>query len=315
MSKEYSDLVETARDYYNSEDADTFYRMVWGGEDLHIGLYEYKDEPIGDASRRTVAHMADLLGEPQSDWRVLDMGAGYGGVARYLVENYGCAVTALNLSEKENQRDREINQARKLDHKITVVDGSFEQVDEPDASYDVVWSEDSFLHSGEKEKVIQEAARLLKPGGWLIFTDPMQTDDCPAGVLDPILRAYPPRFARQPLVLPRGREGRRPARDRLRGARQADRHPLRARAAGAGGPRGRAQALHLAGLHRPHEDRPEALGRRWQFRLPDLGHFPLPQAGLRRGRRGPGDAAHRVQVCSVFQAPSIRPSSGRKRAL
>lgn len=187
MSKEYSDLVETARDYYNSEDADTFYRMVWGGEDLHIGLYEYKDEPIGDASRRTVAHMADLLGEPQSDWRVLDMGAGYGGVARYLVENYGCAVTALNLSEKENQRDREINKARKLDHKITVVDGSFEQVDEPDASYDVVWSEDSFLHSGEKEKVIQEAARLLKPGGWLIFTDPMQTDDCPAGVLDPIL--------------------------------------------------------------------------------------------------------------------------------
>ncbi|OOC11305.1 MULTISPECIES: methyltransferase domain-containing protein [Thioalkalivibrio] len=189
MSQEYSDVVETARDYYNSADADTFYKMVWGGEDLHIGLYEYQDEPIGDASRRTVAHMADLLGEPQPEWRVIDMGAGYGGVARYLVENYGCDVTALNLSEKENERDREINKARKLDHKITVVDGSFEKVDEPDATYDVVWSEDSFLHSPneDKYKVIQEAARLLKPGGWLIFTDPMQTDDCPGGVLDPIL--------------------------------------------------------------------------------------------------------------------------------
>ena len=189
MSQEYSDVVETARDYYNSADADTFYKMVWGGEDLHIGLYEYQDEPIGDASRRTVAHMADLLGEPQPEWRVLDMGAGYGGVARYLVENYGCDVTALNLSEKENERDREINKARKLDHKITVVDGSFEKVDEPDESYDVVWSEDSFLHSPNEDKyqVIAEAARLLKPGGWLIFTDPMQTDDCPEGVLDPIL--------------------------------------------------------------------------------------------------------------------------------
>ncbi len=189
MSENYSDVVETARDYYNSEDADTFYKMVWGGEDLHIGLYEYKDEPIGDASRRTVAHMSDLLGEPQPEWRVLDMGAGYGGVARYLVENYRCDVTALNLSEKENERDREINKARHLDHKITVVDGSFEKVDEPDASYDVVWSEDSFLHSQneDKKKVIQEAARVLKPGGWLIFTDPMQTDDCPGGVLDPIL--------------------------------------------------------------------------------------------------------------------------------
>ena len=189
MSQEYSDVVETARDYYNSADADTFYKMVWGGEDLHIGLYEYQDEPIGDASRRTVAHMADLLGEPQPEWRVLDMGAGYGGVARYLVENYGCDVTALNLSEKENERDREINKARKLDHKITVVDGSFEKVDEPDESYDVVWSEDSFLHSPNEDKyqVIAEAARLLKPGGWLIFTDPMQTDNCPDGVLDPIL--------------------------------------------------------------------------------------------------------------------------------
>ena len=189
MSQEYSDVVETARDYYNSADADTFYKMVWGGEDLHIGLYEYQDEPIGDASRRTVAHMADLLGEPQPEWRVIDMGAGYGGVARYLVENYGCDVTALNLSEKENERDREINKARKLDHKITVVDGSFEKVDEPDATYDVVWSEDSFLHSPneDKYKVIEEAARLLKPSGWLIFTDPMQTDDCPGGVLDPIL--------------------------------------------------------------------------------------------------------------------------------
>ncbi|WP_028492197.1 methyltransferase domain-containing protein [Thioalkalivibrio sp. ALE19] len=189
MSQDYSDVVETARDYYNSADADTFYKMVWGGEDLHIGLYEYQDEPIGDASRRTVAHMADMLGEPEPHWRVLDMGAGYGGVARYLVENYRCDVTALNLSEKENERDREINRARQLDHKITVVDGSFEKVDEPDESYDVVWSEDSFLHSPNEDKyqVIQEAARLLKPGGWLIFTDPMQTDNCPDGVLDPIL--------------------------------------------------------------------------------------------------------------------------------
>ncbi|WP_019625900.1 methyltransferase domain-containing protein [Thioalkalivibrio sp. ALJT] len=189
MSTQYSDVVETARDYYNSEDADTFYKLVWGGEDLHIGMYEYQGEPIADASRRTVAHMSDLLGEPQPEWRVLDMGAGYGGVARYLVENYGCEVTALNLSEKENERDREINKARHLDHKINVVDGSFEKVDEPDASYDVVWSEDSFLHSenAKKKEVIKEAARLLKPGGWLIFTDPMQTDDCPEGVLDPIL--------------------------------------------------------------------------------------------------------------------------------
>jgi sarcosine/dimethylglycine N-methyltransferase len=30
-------------------------------------------------------------------------------------------------------------------------------------------------------------ARVLKPGGHFIFTDPMQADDCPDGVLEPIL--------------------------------------------------------------------------------------------------------------------------------
>lgn len=34
-----SQVVYQARDYYNSIDADEFYAKVWGGEDIHIGLY------------------------------------------------------------------------------------------------------------------------------------------------------------------------------------------------------------------------------------------------------------------------------------
>ena len=34
---------------------------------------------------------------------------------------------------------------------------------------------------------MQEIHRILKPGGEFIFTDPMQADDCPAGVLQPVL--------------------------------------------------------------------------------------------------------------------------------
>lgn len=182
-----SDAVETARDYYNSDDADTFYRRVWGGEDIHVGLYQYEDEPIIDASRRTVCHMADLLNEPAPETRILDIGAGYGGAARYLADTFGCHVTALNLSEVENKRDREINQAMKLDHLIEVVDGSFEEIPAENESFDVVWSQDAILHSGDRARVIREVARVLKPGGIFIFTDPMQTDDCPSGVLQPIL--------------------------------------------------------------------------------------------------------------------------------
>src|SRR5690606_36140771 len=44
MSARYSEVVQTARDYYNSDDADNFYFHVWGGEDIHIGLYESENE-------------------------------------------------------------------------------------------------------------------------------------------------------------------------------------------------------------------------------------------------------------------------------
>jgi len=47
-----SDVVRTARDYYNSGDADRFYFRIWGGEDIHIGLYESRNEDIGDGLAR-----------------------------------------------------------------------------------------------------------------------------------------------------------------------------------------------------------------------------------------------------------------------
>lgn len=185
-SRNYSEVVQTARDYYNSDDADNFYFHVWGGEDIHIGLYRFDDEPIADASRRTVQRMAELLGPIDSSHRVLDLGAGYGGSMRYLARQFGCRCVALNLSEVENARDREKNREQGLADSIDVVDGDFTKLEYGDACFDVVWSQDAFLHSGDRARVCAEAARVLKPGGRLIFTDPMQSDDAPTDKLQPI---------------------------------------------------------------------------------------------------------------------------------
>lgn len=182
----YTKAVSTARKYYNSSDADNFYFTVWGGEDIHVGLYESDEESIYMASRRTVEQIASHLNITK-DTRILDLGAGYGGSARFLAKTYGCYVTALNLSEVENQRNREMNAAQKLDHLIDVIDGSFEDVPYDDNSFDIIWSQDAILHSGDRERVIEEVARLLRPGGDFIFTDPMQTDDCSRDLLRPIL--------------------------------------------------------------------------------------------------------------------------------
>jgi sarcosine/dimethylglycine N-methyltransferase len=186
MSENYSEVVNIARDYYNSEDADNFYAIIWGGEDIHIGLYHSLDESIIEASHRTVRHMAEKL-DLTPEMKVLDIGSGYCGAARYLAETYGCSITALNLSEKENQRARDLNQIRGLDDKIQVMDASFENIPAEENSFDIIWSQDAILHSGQKEQVFKEVSRVLKPGGRFIFTDPMQADNCPPNVLQPVL--------------------------------------------------------------------------------------------------------------------------------
>ncbi len=186
-SQEYSAAVDIAREYYNSSDADRFYATIWGGEDIHIGLYDSDNDPIVEASRRTVERIAASVKNLDSKTRVLDIGSGYGGSARYLVKKYGCQVGCLNLSETQNTRNRELNQKEGISLAINVIDGSFEDIPLPDGSVDLVWSQDAILHSGDRKKVFEEVARVLAKGGQFIFTDPMQSAKCPENVLQPIL--------------------------------------------------------------------------------------------------------------------------------
>ncbi|WP_400771037.1 SAM-dependent methyltransferase [Methylosinus sporium] len=170
--------------YYDSKDAHAFYLHIWGGEDIHIGLYESATDTIADASRRTVATMADrIVTRLDETHSVLDIGSGFGGAARYLAKRFACHVVCLNISEVENERNRATNRERGVGHLISVRHGDFEHIPAEDASFDLVWSQDAILHSADRERVIAEVSRVLKPGGEFLFTDPLQADDIPPNAL------------------------------------------------------------------------------------------------------------------------------------
>jgi sarcosine/dimethylglycine N-methyltransferase len=179
--------VTTARDYYDSDDADRFYSAVWGGEDIHIGIYEGDDDDIAAASRRTIEKMASRIEGLGDSTALADLGSGYCGAARYLAAKYRCHVTAINISQVENDKAKELNAQAGLSDHIDVLLGSFETITRPPSSFDVVWSQDAILHAGDRRRVITEIARVLKKGGQLVFTDPMQSDGCDREVLAPIL--------------------------------------------------------------------------------------------------------------------------------
>ncbi|MCR9098030.1 MAG: methyltransferase domain-containing protein [bacterium] len=180
-------VTATTEAYYDSDQADSFYAEIWGGEDIHIGVYQHPDEDVATASARTVETVAGRVDFLNPAHRVLDLGAGYGGAGRYVATKFGCQVDCLNLSDVQNERNRIITAKAGLSDLVHVVHANFESIPGSDARYDVVWSQDAILHSGARERVLAEVARVLKPGGHFVFTDPMQTDDCPPDVLQPVL--------------------------------------------------------------------------------------------------------------------------------
>lgn len=188
MSEESeSDVAHIARDYYDSSDADRFYYQIWGGEDIHVGIYEAPDEPIETASRRTVDTILSRIPQLPEGARLLDIGAGYGGSARVVARERGLHVTCLNLSEVQNARNEQLTKEQGLTALIDVHYGNFEELPFADASFEQVWCQDSILHSGRRRRVFEEVDRVLKPGGGFIFTDPMQQEGADPELLAPVL--------------------------------------------------------------------------------------------------------------------------------
>lgn len=187
MNDTVKNVVSVTRDYYDSKDADEFYFRVWGGEDIHIGIYENGLNAISAASRKTVDLMIDRLGSIDQQTRIIDLGSGYGGSARVLAEKFKCHVTCLNLSQTQNVRNQELTREHGLEDYITVIEGDFEDIQQPNNNFDMVWSQDSILHSGQKSKVFAEVFRILERQGIFMFTDPMQTENCPQDKLKHVL--------------------------------------------------------------------------------------------------------------------------------
>ncbi len=161
-------IVASTQEYYDGP-ADEIYRTIWG-DNLHLGVPRHPDCSHPEAMEHTNEIMANAV-SLRPGTRVLDLGCGYGSTARYLAANFGCAVTGANISEKELELARSRATEAGLDHLLSFEYGDFHRLFYADDSYDVVWSQEAFLHAADKNAVLSECRRVARPGGSLIFTD------------------------------------------------------------------------------------------------------------------------------------------------
>jgi sarcosine/dimethylglycine N-methyltransferase len=103
--------------------------------------------------------------------RVLDVGCGVGGPALYLAEKTGCHIIGVDLMEWHAEEAASRAAERGLSGRTEFQAGDATALAFPDVSFDVVWSQDAWCHAPDKPMVIAEAARVVKPGGHIVFTD------------------------------------------------------------------------------------------------------------------------------------------------
>jgi len=121
----------------------------------------------GLLASRELQELARIRGED----RVLDIGAGLAGPARFLASTLGCHVDCIELSPDFCAGAALLNRLTGLDDRITVHRGSALALLFPDDSFDVVWMQNVGMNIEDKPTLYGEIDRVLKPGGRFAFQE------------------------------------------------------------------------------------------------------------------------------------------------
>ena len=120
--------------------------------------------------RQATLELAEL-GSISEDCRVLDVGCGIGGSARFLAQKFSCHVTGIDLTTDYVQAADRLTHLTGLENRCTFVSGDATRLPFNDSDFDIVWTEHAQMNISNKSAFYKEIARVLKPSGRFLFYD------------------------------------------------------------------------------------------------------------------------------------------------
>ena len=138
-------------------------RQVYG-DDIGQNSWTTAEEQIGFAEK------SDL----RRDSHLLEVGCGSGGPAIFLARTIGLKITGVDINEAGISAANAAATAAGLAHraKFICLDGG-ETFPFADYSFDAIQSIDAINHIPDRMALLSELSRLLRPGGSLLYTDPV----------------------------------------------------------------------------------------------------------------------------------------------
>ncbi len=143
-----------------------FLELIWGQGFL---------SPGGTAEVDLVIEGLDLSG-----LHILDIGCGCGGAVFHLLKKHGAAsAIGIDIEPLVISRATELANQYNLGDKATFQVVTPGKLPFPDQHFDMIFSKDAFLHIPDKESLMIDIARVLKPKGMIAASDWMRLDDNP----------------------------------------------------------------------------------------------------------------------------------------
>lgn len=111
------------------------------------------------------------IGGVHANHRVLDVGCGLGGTARFLANAYGCHVDGVDLSDEFVSVGTTLNERVGLTQKVTLHCASALTLPFEPQAYDIVWTEHAQMNIADKKAFYKQISLVLKTNGLFLFHD------------------------------------------------------------------------------------------------------------------------------------------------
>ena len=111
------------------------------------------------------------LAAPRDGERVLDVGSGIGGPARFLAQRFGCHVTGIDLTSEFCDVGNWLSQSTGLDDRVCLLQGSATSLPMDDNQFDLAWCIQMQMNIEQKSQLYREIHRVVKPGGRFVLQE------------------------------------------------------------------------------------------------------------------------------------------------
>ncbi|BBK40837.1 SAM-dependent methyltransferase [Allostella vacuolata] len=114
--------------------------------------------------------LADSLAIRAGD-RIVDIGCGIGGPARYLADRFGCHVEGIDITVPFVEAGNKLSEMTGMLDCVTIRHGDGQKLPYEDESFDGGYAQHVTMNVADRDRFFAEAFRVLRPGAFFALTE------------------------------------------------------------------------------------------------------------------------------------------------